>query len=1678
LGAFAYTHLFEAPFVAPPRPPPQVFAGSQPRLIARETVSQAPLALPKSKRSKGEPALPPLIKIRPNDFGSVGEESPRETYGFNREVLSALRAAMPGASDIPAAFFHQPRERVLRRAPRDFDTTQVLTEANQFGMNVDSVQCIVLKGQALDKVPKLWTSLQRYSVSLRILVLSGCGLAKLETVDLPNLRLFDVTDNLVGKESHILAFLKGCPGLQELDFRGNPIKDILGLIEKVTGTMASIESVNGAAVELETRVRCVEAHHKRGKTAAPNVRWEWTLVSLSGVAESARWEPQTLRKLLLPKCNLTVFHVKPFVNLETLDLSNNAISSVTESGIAFCEALRVCDLRNNAIAKREQLVAFQFNWELRQLFLAGNDVAKLKEYRSIVISSTRACVGNNRAPGLLELDGVEVSLEERCSAIEMHATSKQGLDMDGLRWQLTAIEFFGRAQLAQAPECAKYCIMPDRQLTVAQLERLVNLRVVDLSRNNLTSVAGLDQLRSLVYVDFSNNPKLNLAQVLQQLSCTTLLQVMFFDESKNHARGDPTKPAYRNQILNALLMSNPHLNYVDEILVSPMERVETYSRTGGSAEEVEQYKFNLACALQVMKLPRVLHPAALDPEKKPYKYESVTSLTAFGELGLTVANFAAFSALKELSLRNNKLSDLLEMGLQRLSNLRKLDLSNNLIRTSLPMVAAFLDDMPSLRLVALAGNPCMKTADDRAKLIGLMRTMKLDSPPLHVVDTAVTVRERVGVLVQCGAMTAEEGDNLRYRAIALSCIPLEVAADQVTRLDFSNTGLKAAGLAKYVNLKVLLLRGNEFRSLHSVQGLEEMQRLEVLDVRNNLLTNLGEISRLLTTRLVALEAVGLAGNKLRKDYRAHLLAELRHLHLRKSPLTTIDDEEITPAELFTAAQAAGTTKMVKDLQQFRFDIAFIRRSPEVPNRAMISELDLSSVGLELLNLDLFPNLKRLSLANNSLNGKTLVASQVATLKHLQFLNLANNKVKNMDTLVEVVKPLAELADLNFLGNACCGSLSRVDMCKRFERLSDPMCNLEYVNDAELTVEERVEIAALQGRKDLDLFRLQFCVFQRRAAPEEVTSLDLSRCGLRTLGGLQIFTRLVTLNLANNGMSMFEKHVFAYMPGLRYLDLRDNDLLCSLAELTEALAACRALETLHVLHALHDGSTARRNQYLVAVFEALPSCLKLDGHQRALAVLAEEEEGSDGSLRTTSERKASSDKRKRKSVRRIRGGPESRKASSVALGASSSGLASGLVSPAMGSPLVPRIPAVSVLHLSESDSSDQQSSPSTSSSSGGRAKTTLMAAVPEPVSVGRTKSPGRDEKDKTKKKTHSRTKSGGRRKDADVLTTSGTASPTVKHRRSGSTGASKNEDTLGGATSTPVGTPPNVSTSSLSISSKLRAVLASGTLASGQDGIRPKSPTSAASPVVSEPSSQVASPGMSKRSAGAKRGSSSQRRGSRGGKIGANSDEALLSPPPAMRLEATALVEMLEREQTIKELEALQVERGGRVLKSLKESGTRDRAGSGAGDSEVDDQVVNSAAEFLRSLDFGAAAGEGGKQNSDDEYAESDEAEWNDLSEPEEEDKPQPASRVDPKLILAELEMFRVGEGPEVEVEEEEDVESGRQEGAKSDALLDKFDLGTARGSSTARGSLRGTDKGSLRGESKGTFQTSQDSKKK
>jgi hypothetical protein len=164
-----------------------------------------------------------------------------------------------------------------------------------------------------------------------------------------------------------------------------------------------------------------------------------------------------------------------------------------------------------------------------------------------------------------------------------------------------------------------------------------------------------------------------------------------------------------------------------------------------------------------------------------YNPVAITSLRRMNNRGLSLCDFRPFVNLEELNLANNKITDITNMGLDELKRLRVLDISNNLISTGLKELAFYLEKMKALECVAVRGNPVLKTEADRKKLIGFMDSMKEVSCGLQVIDTVVSIDERIEAWKAVGGHP-DEAELLRYKAIMFQRLPRDVDVTQVLAL--------------------------------------------------------------------------------------------------------------------------------------------------------------------------------------------------------------------------------------------------------------------------------------------------------------------------------------------------------------------------------------------------------------------------------------------------------------------------------------------------------------------------------------------------------------------------------------------------------------------------------------------------------------------------------------------------------------------------------------------------------------------------------------------------------------------------------------------------------------------------------------------------------------------------------
>jgi Leucine-rich repeat (LRR) protein len=271
------------------------------------------------------------------------------------------------------------------------------------------------------------------------------------------------------------------------------------------------------------------------------------------------------------------------------------------------------------------------------------------------------------------------------------------------------------------------------------------------------------------------------------------------------------------------------------------------------------------------------------------------------------------------------------MGLEGHRHLRVLFATHNNISGPPARIAALLDSIPNLEVVCLRENPCMRNAEDRTKLLGILHSQRVFAPVLHTLDTPITLGERVDAWKR--AEPSESADNgaerLRY-SVVLHLFFLQqpdphIQHNLLTVLDLSYSELCFVDVVEFENLRELVLAGNRLESLEHT-NIEKLHLLEVLDLRFNLLPKLESIAAVVS-QLPLLETVGILGNKcaqsgaaavlstitLRdmRSFRVRFLALLPDaLRVRGHPLNVIDSKEITMEERAQACKSETSSELL------------------------------------------------------------------------------------------------------------------------------------------------------------------------------------------------------------------------------------------------------------------------------------------------------------------------------------------------------------------------------------------------------------------------------------------------------------------------------------------------------------------------------------------------------------------------------------------------------------------------------------------------------------------------------------------------------------------------------------------------------------------------------------------------
>ncbi|CEO96342.1 hypothetical protein PBRA_005013, partial [Plasmodiophora brassicae] len=1056
-------------------------------------------------------------------------------------------------------------------------------------------------------------------VNLETLGLRKAGLRRLDKLNLAKLLHLNISYNLFADSNSIEKCVIGLPKLQVLDFTNNPIMNVKGFDERGTPLpehplwqvllpkCAHLTHINGELIAPERRSLAM------AKSKTKDVRnrrgWDVFLNALEQLPDMAKPEfadefaPGAITEMNLANCGLTLVSLYSFVNLTTLVLKNNMLTSIEKCGFEKLQMLKRLDLSNNLLEKSRNynnLNVLAALSSLQDLRLVGNK--GLKTYKTNVIFITRHLPGTNRAIGLLTLDDEEISVEDRVAAI---ATIGKKKDAQAARWRLNLIKEFGHQQVVTVDHFESKVLalsLNNRFFDKIDVGKFVNVRILNLSNNNLSSVDGLQLLTLLRVVDISGNPSLNVSGTLKQLRDFNFLERVSIARSEakvdaNHIRN----------LLQTLIPKNKRLSVLEGKCIDFLDRMACFAKLNKKNKKVDIELYRANVALLTCATPLVGRSYDYDDvfPGKQYKPGDVTSIEQVSHYELKAVSLSEFANVKVVNLSHNALVGL-PAGLSALQQLVRLDLRSNKINVPLAQIAQVADTLSLLELLYLRGNPIMRTTQDRLKLISLISRMKQVECNLRVIDTEVSLDERVDSWIASGG-AVDQAETLRYRAAIFQRVKKGVAPNEVLDLNLSGTNISIVSLKGFINMQRLTLRSNRLAKLLGAD-IEKMTNLRVLDVRDNRISNVQDITSVVS-QLPELTFLGLSGNVgLSANYRAEFIANCAHFTRVQNKLIFLDDAEVSIGEIMRSVR--GVT------EEFRFDLAVHRRSAPpvetvhfdrvvpIPERHEMLQLDLTGCELKFLDLSDFSSLHTLRLGNNLIETSALGEAALSNCKELRHLYLGNNQLAKIPKIVQIVSKLKHLATLDIVGNPCCPEPNKSDrhkVLKEWPDIEKRSFPLKKLDGTPVTVRERIKAASSLDGATIEDTRLDLTIFERQkrlpnGQPDaNQKELDLSNSDLQVVKqAVDTFPNLQVIDLSDNSLRTLEGQGLHTLRHLVKLNLARNQF-ASLDSVLDWLSPCHALKNVMLVDSTTDGRTKVIDSYLDIVGWRLRGVQYIDGN---------------------------------------------------------------------------------------------------------------------------------------------------------------------------------------------------------------------------------------------------------------------------------------------------------------------------------------------------------------------------------------------------------------------------------------------------------------------------------------------------
>jgi insulin-like growth factor-binding protein complex acid labile subunit len=503
----------------------------------------------------------------------------------------------------------------------------------------------------------------------------------------------------------------------------------------------------------------------------------------------------------------------------------------------------------------------------------------------------------------------------------------------------------------------------DGLLAVPGIKSIVNM---SLSHNMITHIerkdfAGLSQL---VTLDLSNND----IAFLETDGFAELPQLTNLFLNNNRIFGIEHESFAHLDHLKKLSLSHNRLTVISPKLFAGIPNLEELDLTDNSIADIERHTFSDVSFLKKLKLNKNQLTKLTGPmfEGTKYKREQIGGRDRL-------------SALLELDLRDNKLTEIPTVILVHLPNLQRLLLSNNHIAQITPQNIAALKKATSVKYIDLVNNKLTDT---------VLKKLKDALPQVTVIATvAMETTETVGNLIT--QFSAAEGlSDIAHTLEEAHEEQVSTAAHAISQLQHTIKSYENS-YRKYI--KTISEKDTPFSpisfwydfknlGLNSLEGLLEfpdMHDMTIIDLSYNALTSIQANS---FAGLNKLQGIDLANNKISFiDPLAFAnVPNLNHLYLNSNSLT-----QLTP-DVF---------KDLKNLEILVLDNNQIEQFP---------------VGI----FKGLSNLSSLSLANNKISSITI--QDLAALENLKHLTLHGNQIKNLDP--EILIPFKHLRYLDIRSN--------------------------------------------------------------------------------------------------------------------------------------------------------------------------------------------------------------------------------------------------------------------------------------------------------------------------------------------------------------------------------------------------------------------------------------------------------------------------------------------------------------------------------------------------------------------------------------------------------------------------------------------------------------------------------------